>query len=187
MQSGRAVTHHSVSFARQDSEQAGLLARAQEIENLDKQLKAQALISEEARSALVRAEAAYADAAQRLATARRETAEGERAPTSCRSKCCASRSWPNRPARAASRSQADMAEIEAQLGELQEREVTAEGRFEELDMQLADSQERHAQLDDRVIETERKLGESREQQRTLERQAQEATFALRSWPRAARS
>ncbi len=47
-------------------------------------------------------------------------------------------------------------------------------------MQLADSQERHAQLDDRVIETERKLAESREQQRTLERQAQEATFALRS-------
>jgi chromosome segregation protein len=35
-----------VSFYAQDSEQAGLLARAQEIENLDKQLRAQALISE---------------------------------------------------------------------------------------------------------------------------------------------
>jgi chromosome segregation protein len=35
-------------------------------------------------------------------------------------------------------------------------------------------------LDDRVIEAERKLNESREQQRTLERQAQEAQFALRS-------
>ena len=47
-------------------------------------------------------------------------------------------------------------------------------------MQLADSQERHAALDDKVIEAERALNQAREQQRGLERQAQEATFALRS-------
>ena len=47
-------------------------------------------------------------------------------------------------------------------------------------MQLADSQERHAQLGDRVIEAERRLSECREQQRSLERQAQEATFSRRS-------
>jgi chromosome segregation protein len=74
----------------------------------------------------------------------------------------------------------DMAEIDAQLGELQERRMDAETRFEELDMQLADTQERHAQLDDQVILAERKLSECREQQRSLERQAQEATFTLRS-------
>jgi chromosome segregation protein len=47
-------------------------------------------------------------------------------------------------------------------------------------MQLADSQERHAQLDDTVIAAERALNQAREQQRSLERTAQEATFALRS-------
>ena len=47
-------------------------------------------------------------------------------------------------------------------------------------MQLADSQERHAQLDDKVISSERSLNDAREQQRGLERQAQEATFTLRS-------
>ena len=47
-------------------------------------------------------------------------------------------------------------------------------------MQLADSQERHAQLDDKVTEAERRLNQAREQQRSLERSAQEATFALRS-------
>ena len=36
---------HSVSFYAQDSEQAGLLARQQEIENLERQLRAQALIA----------------------------------------------------------------------------------------------------------------------------------------------
>jgi chromosome segregation protein len=50
-----------------------------------------------------------------------------------------------------------LAEVDAQLDELQERRVTAEARFEELDMQLADSQERQAQLGDKVIEAERKL------------------------------
>jgi chromosome segregation protein len=69
-----------------------------------------------------------------------------------------------------------MAEVDLSLEDLQERRMTAEGRFEELDMQLADSQERHAQLDERVIDAERKLSECREQQRTLERLAQEATF-----------
>ncbi|NMM04900.1 chromosome segregation protein SMC [Polaromonas sp.] len=177
---GHAVTQHSVSFYAPDSEQAGLLARAQEIENLDKQLRAQAMISDEARSALIRAEAAYADAAQRLATARREAAEGQSRAHELQVEVLRLSQLAEQTRARSQQIQSDMAEIDAHLGELQERKVTAEGRFEELDMQLADSQERHAQLDDRVIELERKLGESREQQRTLERQAQEAQFALRS-------
>ena len=64
---GHAVTAHSVGFYAQDSEQSGLLARAQEIEHLEKELRAQALISDEARTALVRAESGYADAARRWA------------------------------------------------------------------------------------------------------------------------
>ena len=64
---GHAVSQYAVSFYAPDSEQAGMLARAQEIENLDRQVRAQALIADEARSALVRAEAAYTEASQRLA------------------------------------------------------------------------------------------------------------------------
>ena len=76
VKSGHAVTAHSVSFYAQDTEQAGLLARQQEIENLEKQLRAQSLIHDEARAALVRAEAAYTDASQRLTSARREAGIG---------------------------------------------------------------------------------------------------------------
>ena len=178
--SGHAVTAHSVSFYAPDSEQAGLLARAQEIENLDKQLKAQVLINEEARGALVRAEAAYADAAQGLASARRESTEGQSRLHELQVEVLRLTQLAEQTRARSQQIHADMAEIEAQLDELQERKVTAEARFEELDMQLADSQERHAQLDDRVIEAERRMAESREQQRTLERQSQEAQFALRS-------
>ena len=180
VKSGHAVTLHSVSFYAQDSEQAGLLARAQEIENLEKQLRAQALISDEARSALIRAEAAYADAAQRLATARREAAEGQSRTHELQVEVLRLTQLAEQTRARSEQIAGDLAEIDAQMNDLQERRVTAEGRFEELDMQLADSQERHAQLDDRVIETERKLNESRAQQRALERQSQEAQFALRS-------
>ena len=180
VQTGHAVMQHSVSFYAPDSEQAGLLGRAQEIENLDKQLRAQILISDEARNALVRAEAAYQDAAQRLNLARREAAEGQSRAHELQVEVLRLTQLAAQTRARAEQIQTDLQEVEAQLGDLEERKVTAEARFEELDMQLADSQERHAQLDDRVIEAERKLAESREQQRALERQAQEAQFALRS-------
>jgi chromosome segregation protein len=180
VKSGHTVTLHSVSFYAQDSEQSGLLGRAQEIENLDKELRAQALISDEARNASMRAESAYADAAQRLATARRETAEGQSRAHELQVEVLRLTQLAEQTRARSEQIQLDMGEIEAHLSDLEERKVTAEGRFEELDMQLADSQERHAQLDDRVIEVERKLNESREQQRALERQSQEAQFALRA-------
>ena len=171
---------HSVSFYAPDSEQAGLLARAQEIENLGMELRAQVLISDEARSVLLRAEAAYADAAQRLAAARREATEGQSRAHGLQVEVLRLSQLAEQTRARSEQIQADMAEVDQHIEDLQERRITAEARFEELDMQLADSQERHAQLDDRVIETERKLGESREQQRALERQSQEAQFALRA-------
>ena len=180
VQTGHAVTAHSVSFYAQDSEQSGLLARAQEIENLEKQQRAQTLIAEESRTALVKAEAAYAEASQRLVGVRQEA-------TSTQAKVHELQVEVLRLSQLAEQARArnqqiadDLAEVDALLEELQERRVTAEARFEELEMQLADSQEREAQLGDHVIEAERKLAQCREQQRSLERQAQEAQFAQRS-------
>jgi chromosome segregation protein len=180
VKSGHAVTAHSVSFYAQDSEQAGLLARQQEIENLEKQLRAQALIAQEARTALVRAEAAYADASQRLVAARREAAEAQGRAHELQVEKLRLTQLAEQTRQRSEQIAGDLAEVDAQLEDLQERRVTAEARFEELDMQLADSQERHAQLDERVIEANRKLAEAREQHRSLEKQAQEAQFTQRS-------
>jgi len=180
LQSGHVVTAHSVSFYAQDSEQAGLLARAQEIENLEKQLRAQVMIADEARAALVRAEAAYADASQRLASVRREAADTQTQAHTLQVETLRLSQLAEQARARSAQIDADLDEVQAQLDDLQERRATAEGRFESLDMQLADSQERHAQLDERVIEVQRKLTQCREQQRSLERQAQEAQFAQRS-------
>ena len=180
VQAGHAVDLNSVVFYAQDSEQAGLLARAQEIENLDKQQRAQTLISEESRSALIRAEAAYADASQRLITVRREASESQSRAHEVQVETLRLSQLVAQTRARSEQISNDLAEVEALLDELQERRVTAEARFEELDMQLADTQERHAQLDELVIQAERKLAECREQQRSLERRAQEAQFSQRS-------
>ena len=177
---GHAVTAHSVSFYAQDSEQSGLLARAQEIEHLEKELRAQALISEETRTALVKAEAAYADASQRLVSARREASEAKQSAHELQVDMLRLTQQAEQARARTAQIEADVAEVQTALDDLQERAAAAEVRFEELDMQLADSQELHAQLDEKVIEAERKLAESREQLRTLERRAQEATFSQRS-------
>jgi chromosome segregation protein len=180
VQTGHAVGKHSVSFYAPDSEQAGLLARAQDIENFEKQLRAQTLIAEETRSSSVRAETAYSDAAQRLVLSRQETSEAQSKAHELQVETLRLSQWAEQTRTRSEQIAGDMAEIDLHLEELQERRMTAEGRFEELDMQLADSQERHAQLDERVIEAERQLSECREQQRTLERLAQEAAFSQRS-------
>ena len=177
---GHAVSRHSVSFYAPDSEQAGLLARAQEIDNLDKQLRAQVLISDQARTSLVRTEAAYTDASQRLVSARREGADTRSRAHALQVEALRLSQLAEQTRTRSAQIDADLAEVHAQLEDLQERRITAEARFEELDLQLADSQERHAQLDDAVITAERALNQAREQQRGLERSQQEATFALRS-------
>jgi chromosome segregation protein len=177
---GHAVSQYAVSFYAPDSEQAGMLARAQEIENLERQLRAQVLIAEESRSALVRAEAAYTDASQRLTGVRREAGEAQTRAHQLQVELLRLSQLAEASSLRRGQLDEELSDLDAQLEELAERSATGEARFEELDMQLATTQERHAELDEAVISAERKLAEAREQLRTLERQSQEAQFASRS-------
>ncbi len=177
---GHVVTAHHVGFYAPDSEQAGLLARAHEIDNLDKQVRAQALLADDARAAFNRVEATHADVNQRLQQARREAADQQARLHQLQVESLRLTQLAEQARARSQQLEQDMAEVDDQLEALQERRVTAEARFEELDMQLAEGQERHAQLEDGVIDAERRLNQAREQLRTLERQAQEATFSQRS-------
>ena len=176
---GHAVSQFAVSFYAPDSEQAGLLARAQEIENLGRRQRAQALTADQARTGSVRLEADYTDAASRLASARRDAAEAQTRAHQLQVELL--RLTQQTEAANSRRSQLgdELGELDAQLEEIQERRLTGEGRFEELDLQLGSTQERHAELDDAVIAAERQLAGAREQLRVLERQAQESQFQAR--------
>jgi chromosome segregation protein len=177
---GHSVSPFAVSFYAPDSEQAGMLARAQEIENLERQLRAQVLIAEEARSGLIRAEAAYTEASQRLVVARRDAAETQTRAHQQQVEWL--RLSQQAEATSTRRAQLDeeLHELAASLDDLAERGATGEARFEELDMQLGVTQERHAELDEGVINAERRLADARQLMSSLERQAQEAQFASRA-------
>ncbi|HVO05778.1 MAG TPA: chromosome segregation protein SMC [Burkholderiaceae bacterium] len=177
---GHAVSAHAVAFHAPDSEQDGLLARAQEIENLERQLRAQALIAEEAKSALVRLEAAYTDASQRLVALRREAMETQAGAHQAQVELL--RLTQHAEATTTRRSQldAELAEIDGQLRTLGERQGGSQSAFEQLDLQLADAQQRHVDLEEATMAAERALADAREALRALERQAQEAQFDART-------
>lgn len=177
---GHQVSQFAVAFYAPDSEQAGMLARAQEIENLERQQRAQSLIAEESRSALVRAEAAYTEASQRLTTARRDAAEAQTRAHQLQVELLRLSQLAEQTSTRRAQLDEELAELDAQLEDLNERRATGEAKFEELDMQLATTQERHAELDEGVIAAERRLADAREQLRALERQSQEAQFHARS-------
>jgi len=180
VQGGHVVTAHSVGFYAPDNEQAGLLARAQDIENLEKQVRAQTLMAGEARMALARAETTYAENNQRLVASRQEAAQTQSRAHALQVETLRQAQLAEQARTRSLQIDADLAELLEQQSAMEERRAEAEGRFESLDMQLADSQEQHARLDERVIEAQRTLAHCREQQRGLERQAQEAQFSQRS-------
>jgi chromosome segregation protein len=177
---GHAVSQFAVAFYAPDSEQAGMLARAQEIENLERQQRAQALIADETRSALVRSEAAYTEASLKLASVRREAGEAQTRTHQLQVELLQLAQLAEATQARSSQLDQELAELDIQLEALAERRATGEARFEELDMQLGVTQERHAELDEAVIAAERALAAAREQARTLERQAQEAQFHART-------
>jgi chromosome segregation protein len=176
---GHAVSPFAVAFYAPDSEQAGMLARAQEIENLARQQRAQALVSDEARSSSVRLEAAYTEASGRMASARSAAAEAQTRAHQLQVELL--RLTQQAEAANSRRAQLgeELSELDAQLEAVQESRATGEGRFEELDMQLGTAQERQVELEDAVIAAERQLADAREQLRGIERQAQEAQFQAR--------
>jgi chromosome segregation protein len=177
---GHAVTQFAASFYAPDDERAGLLARAQEIENLERQQRAQSLIAEEARSALVRCEAAYTEASLKLASVRRDAAEAQTRAHQFQVELLRLTQLAEAASARGTQLDGELSEIDTQLAALAERQVTSQARFEELDLQLATTQERHAELDEAVIEAERKLAEAREQGRALALRAQEAQFQSRT-------
>jgi chromosome segregation protein len=177
---GHAVSQFSVAFYAPDSEQAGMLARAQEIENLERESRAQKLIVDEARSALVRAEAAATDAAERTTRARRDAAEAQTRAHQLQVELLRLAQQAEQSIARRTQLADELGEIDAQLEGLEERRAEGEAKFEELDLQLASEQERHAELETAVIDAERQLAQAREQQRALERERQEAQFARRT-------
>jgi chromosome segregation protein len=177
---GHIVTQSSVRLYASDSEQDGVLHRQHEIDNIGKQLRAQALLADEARARAVRADAAVADLSRRLQDARQRVATLTRDVHALQIDVVKQTEVEARFNQRSGQIHADLAEIAAQEEEQRQARLEAEMQFEQLDMELAEMQGAHEDGQADFIQKEQALADARDKLRELERSAQESLFAEKS-------
>ncbi|MBC7514495.1 MAG: chromosome segregation protein SMC [Herminiimonas sp.] len=174
---GHVIARSSVRFHAPDAEQDGMLARQQEIDNLVKQLRAQQMLADEARSRAVQADSALAAAMQQLQELRKRAGGITQSMHALQLEVLKLSQVQTRFEQRSTQIDADLAEITAQENDQQEVRAASEARFEELDMALAELQEAHESGQTDYLEREQRLNDARQRLRELERAAQEAAFA----------
>jgi chromosome segregation protein len=179
VQGGHLIDAHSVRFYAPDSEQAGLLARQQEIENLQREIKASQLLADQSRSVVAQAESAWQHVSQALPAARQRVAEITKRSHDLQLEYARVLQLVEQTRERSGRLEQDIAEIVSQQEELLATKLEAEARFEALDGELASMQERHsdAEIAGEALAQEAETARSR--LRDQERGAQEAEFTER--------
>jgi chromosome segregation protein len=177
---GHLIGRSSVRFYASDSEQDGMLARQQEIENITKQLRAQQMLADEAKSRMVRADAALSQATQRLQELRLRVNTLTQAVHGLQIDVMKLSEVQERFNQRSTQIDTDLAEIAAQEAEQQQAKAESEAKFEQLDLDLAELQEKHETGQTDYLTKEQQLNDARLRLRELERAAQEAEFAEKS-------
>jgi len=177
---GHVISKSGVRFYASDSEQDGVLARQQEIENITKQLRAQQMLADEARTRSARAEAALTQLMQRLQEYRQRDATLTQAVHGLQIDVMKLTEVQERFNQRSTQIVADLEEIAAQESEQQQAKEESEAKFEALDIELAEIQESHENQQTAYLAKEQQLNDARQRSRDLERAAQEAQFAEKS-------
>ncbi|MDB5838503.1 MAG: smc [Herminiimonas sp.] len=177
---GHVISRASVRFYASDSEQDGMLARQQEIENISKQLRAQQMLADEARTRSVRADAALSHAVQRLQEVRQRVNLLTQSVHALQIDVMKLSEVQERFNQRSAQIAADLEEIAAQEAEQQQVRAESEAKFEQLDAELAEMQETHEDGQTAYLAREQQLNDARQRVRELERAAQEAAYAEKS-------
>jgi len=180
VRAGHVVDRFSVRFYASDSEQDGMLARQQEMENLTRQLRAQQFLGDEARTAAVQAEAALSSANARLAELRSSTGSLTQSLHVRQMELQRLAHQFEQVANRSSQISGELADLDAQVEHESALKFESEAKFEQLDEQLAEVQS--AFEDEQVVAdaARRNLDAARETLRRLEREVQEANFSERN-------
>ena len=179
-QQGHVVTRVGVQLYAADSEQAGMLARAQEMESLEKQLKAQQLIQSEARSELEQANANYQAAQQAADQARIAADQSVQEAHSFQVEKMQLLQAEEQYSTRAAQIDSELQEITQQLGQIQEANA-------QINTQLTQSESEKAALQNSLSSAQQHLEQAesarellREELRQAEMTDQEAAFTTRS-------
>ncbi|WP_334135016.1 chromosome segregation protein SMC [Tepidimonas sp.] len=177
---GHSVGRYDLTFHADDDPQSGMLARAHEIEDLQRQARAHELLHDDARQRAQRAEALVGELTQRIGQVRRELGELQQRRHALQLELLAGEQRAQEARRHEERLAHDLHELQSQIEALQERRVQSELAFEALDLQLADLQEQARLAEERAMRAAAECDAVREQWRAAERQAQEARFTRRT-------
>ena len=177
---GHLISRLAVRFYAADSEQDGMLARQQEIDNLVRQVRAHQMLADEARQRSVQADASLTQGMQRIETLTREVDELTQTLHSLQIDLLRQSEVQERFSQRSTQIASDLSEIDAQEAEQQQIKVEAENALEELDIELGQVQETHEDGQTIYLEREQVLNQAREALRELELAAQQAEFAQRS-------
>ncbi|MFA7503541.1 MAG: chromosome segregation protein SMC [Burkholderiaceae bacterium] len=177
---GHTIGRGSMQLYAADSEQEGLLARQQELENLDRVLRATRLLAEESRSAAQRAESSAAECLRTLEALRESHADLARRLGAARLEVQRLAQEAERVASERQRVAGEQAESEESVARLDEVLAQALARFETLDESLAERQEAAERRREALEAAEAARDAHRARLREAERSAQEALFATRT-------
>ncbi|MFC5427773.1 chromosome segregation protein SMC [Paraburkholderia denitrificans] len=179
VKSGHMVTRVGVQLYAADSEQAGMLARQQEIENLTRQVRAQALLADDARAAAIRAEAAHTQAAQALTEVRQQSERATQRVHALQLDVLKLTQAHERYTARSTQIREELDEIAAQVDEQRALRAESEANFERHDGELAELQARFEDNQLAFEALDEALGAARNEARDLERAASDARFAAR--------
>jgi chromosome segregation protein len=177
---GHLVSRYGLRFFAADDEKAGLLARRLEIENLDREIRAQRLIVEERTASLARSEGALREAQEQLAASRREVERVRGALHGVQIEAVRLSELIERVRHRSGQIEGELAEIEAHELELRTARNDADGRFQLLDGELV---ARHEAVETARLsyeQADQSLRAARDEQRALEAAWKQVEFALAS-------
>jgi chromosome segregation protein len=177
---GHLVSRYGVRFFAADDEKAGLLARRLEVENLDKEIRAQRLIVEERTATLARTEAALREAQEQLAGSRREADRVRATLHTAQLEAVRLGELIDRVKHRSGQIETELAEIESHDNELRSTRDDVDGRFQLLDGELATRQEAVESARLQYEQADQTLRAARDEQRALETARQQVEFALAS-------
>jgi len=177
---GHVIDRHSVRFYAPDSEQSGLLARQQEIENERHDLKARQILARNEQGALEQAEAACARVASSLVPARTRVAELTEHVHQVQLELSHLRQLSRQADENTDRLRNDLAESAQQKEDLLAIQDDLLARFDTLDEQLAEHQEHFGQACQSGESLFEIVESKRQTVRDLENQRQAADYAERT-------
>jgi chromosome segregation protein len=174
---GHVIGRASVRFYASDAEQDGMLARQNEIDNLTKQLRAQAMLAEEARQRAVRGEAAVGALTRDLQEMRQRSGMLTQSVHALQLETVKLSEVEERYRQRSTQIETDLAEIAAQESEQRQAMLESEQKFEQKDAELAELQGSYEDMQTAHLDKEQQLTDARNLLRELERAAQDAAYA----------